>query len=189
MERPLIFPAEKYLSNSNRCRTCRCKPEFARKNIFMKKKVLKIILAAVILFAAYNIIWLTWSHIKYGKLSDGMEKGDFSSFVTPRYVYTDVDGYDYLVKYPDYLSFTGNMTVGSPTTEGNVFTDALIIWPKVSGGYDYGVLLYENDMEYAIYIDSNGNALSKEDEDIVSRHSDSIRNLLMMADERWDIYD
>jgi len=47
----------------------------------------------------------------------------------------------------------------------------------------------ENDMEYAIYIDSEGNALSKEDEDIVSRHSDSIRNLLMMADERWGIFD
>lgn len=70
-----------------------------------------------------------------------------------------------------------------------VFAAYNIIWPKVSGGYDFGVLLYENDMEYAIYIDSNGNALSKEDKDIVSRHSDSIRNLLMMADERWDIYD
>ena len=118
-----------------------------------------------------------------------MEKGDFGSFVTPRYIYTDDGGYDYLVKYPEYLTFTGNMSVGSPTTEENVFTDALIIWPKVSGRYDFGVLLYENDMEHAIYIDSEGNALSKEDADIVSRHSESIRKLLMTADERWGIYD
>ena len=154
----------------------------------MKKKVFKIILAVVILFAAYNIIWFAWSHIKYGKLSDGMEKGDYSTFITPRYIYTDDDRYDYLVKYPEYLSFTGNMSVGSPTTEENYFTDALIIWPKVSGGYDFGVILYEIDMEYSIYIDSKGNALSKEDEDIVSQHSDSILNLLMIADKRWDIY-
>jgi hypothetical protein len=118
-----------------------------------------------------------------------MNEVDFSNFVTPRYVYSDDEKYDYHVKYPDYLTFDGNMSVGSPATEENPFTDALIIWPKVSGGYNFGVLLYENDMEYSIYIDSEGNALSKEDEDIVSRHSDSIRNLLMMADERWGIFD
>ena len=155
----------------------------------MKKNVRKIILAVVILFAAYNMIWFAWSHITYGKLSIGMKKGDFGSFAAPRYLYTDDGGYDYLVKYPDYPTFTGNMSVGSPTTEDNVFTDALIIWPKISGGYDFGVLLYENDMEHAIYIDSEGNALSKEDEDIVSRHSDMIRDLLMKADKRWGIYD
>jgi len=155
----------------------------------MKKKILKIILAIVILFVAYNTIWFAWSHIKYGKLSSGMNEGDYSSFVTPRYIYSDDEKYDYLVKYPDYLAFTGNMSVGSPATEENPFTDALIIWPKVIGGYNFGVLLYENDMEYAIYIDSEGNALSKEDEDIVSKHSVIIRNLLMKADEKWDIYD
>ena len=82
----------------------------------MKKKILKIILAAVIVFAAYNVVWFAWSHVKYGKLSDGMKKEDFGSFVTPRYVYTDTDGYDYLVKYPDYLTFTGNISVGCPGT-------------------------------------------------------------------------
>lgn len=155
----------------------------------MKKKVFKIILAVVILFAAYNLIWFAWSHIKYGKLSSGMNEGDFSSFVTPRYVYSDDEKYDYLVKYPDYLAFTGNMSVGSPTTEENPFTDALIIWPKVICGYNFGVLLYEDGMQYAIYIDSEGNALSKEDEDIVSKHSEIIRSLLMKADERWGIFD
>ena len=165
------------------------KSEIVEGNFIMKKKVFKIILAVVILFAAYNLIWFAWSHIKYGKLSSGMNEGDYSSFVTPRYIYSDAEGYDYLVKYPEYLTFTGNMSVGSPATEEEGFTDALIIWPKVSGGYNFGVLLYENDMEYAIYIDSEGNALSKEDENIVTRHSDSIRNLLMMADERWGNFD
>ena len=29
----------------------------------MKKKIIKIILTVVIVFAAYNIMWLAWSHI------------------------------------------------------------------------------------------------------------------------------
>ena len=83
------------------------------------KPVLKIILAAAIVFAVYNAVWFAWSHIKYGKLSGGMEETEFSTFVTPRYIYTDADRYDYLVKYPDYLTFTGNLSVGMPTTEEN----------------------------------------------------------------------
>ena len=45
----------------------------------MKKKVFKIILAVVILFATYNIIWFAWSHIKYGKLSDGMKEEAYAN--------------------------------------------------------------------------------------------------------------
>ena len=155
----------------------------------MKKKALKIILAAVIAFAVYNIAWFAWSHIKYGKLSGGMEEMEISSFVTRRYSYTDAERFDYLVKYPDYLTFTGNLSVGMPVTDENVFTDALIIWPTLSGKYNFGVLLYEEGAEYTVYIDADGNALSKEYEDVVSRHRDQIETLLMMADHKWDIRD
>ena len=155
----------------------------------VKKKALRIVLAVALIFAAYNIMWFAWSRIQYGKFSAGMEKSDFGSFVTPRYVYTDADRYDYLVKYPDYLSFTGNLSVGLPAADENVFTDALIIWPELSGGYQFGVLLYdENAIEYAIYIDPAGKALSKKDEDLVSQHRDNIRDLLIMADKKWHIY-
>ena len=110
-------------------------------------------------------------------------------FVTPRYIYTDADQYDYLVKYPDYLTFTGNMSVGMPAADENLFTDALIIWPTISGKYRFGVILYEEGKGYQVYIDADGNAFSKEYEEVVSRHSDSIKNLLMMAENRWGIYD
>lgn len=155
----------------------------------MKKKALKIILAAVIAFAVYNIAWFAWSHIKYGKLSGGMEEMEISSFVTRRYSYTDAERFDYLVKYPDYLTFTGNLSVGMPVTDENVFTDALIIWPTLSGKYNFGVLLYEEGAEYTVYIDADGNALSKEYEDVVSRHREHIETLLMMADHKWNIRD
>ena len=155
----------------------------------MKKKVFKIILAAAIMFAAYNVVWFAWSHSKYGKLSSGMEENEFSNFVTPRYIFTDADQYDYLVKYPDYLTFTGNLSVGMPAADENPFTDALIIWPALSGSYEFGVILYEEGNGYQVYIDADGNALSKEYEEVVSRHSDNIKNLLMMADNRWGIFD
>ena len=47
----------------------------------MKKKILKIVRAFVIIFVACNIIWFAWSHIKYGKFSSGMQEGDFSNFI------------------------------------------------------------------------------------------------------------
>ena len=69
------------------------------------------------------------------KLSDGMEAAEFNTVLGKRYLYMDADRYDYLVKYPDYLSFTGNMSVGSPAASENPFTDALIIWPTIAGEY------------------------------------------------------
>ena len=155
----------------------------------MKKKVLKIILAFAIVFAVYNTVWFAWSHIKYGKLSRGMEENEFSSFVTPRYIYTDAERYDYFAKYPDYLTLTGNMSVGMPTTDEAFFTDSLIIWPTLSGKCKLGVILYEEGKGYQVYIDADGNALTKEYEDVVLRHRDNIKNLLMMAENKWGIYD
>ena len=149
-----------------------------------------IVLAAAGVFALHNVLWFAWSHIQYGKYSGGMEKAEFSNFITPRYLCTDADRYDYLVKYPGYLSFTGNMSVGLPTSDGNFFSDALIIWPKLGGGYELGALLYDEDgASYSVYIDAEGNALSKEDEDAVSRHCENIRDLLIKADQRWGIFD
>ena len=156
----------------------------------MKKTILRIILIVVIVFAAYNAVWFAWSRIKYGKLTDGMEKADFGSFMTPRYIYTDDNRYDYLVKYPDYLALSGNLSVGLPSVKGNLFTDALLIWPKITGKYELGMLLYEEDgTEYSVYIDSDGNALSEEDKAVVSRHKEAIKDLLTKADEKWDIID
>ena len=117
-----------------------------------------------------------------------MEKADFGNLVVPRYTYTDDDRFDYMVKYPDYLRLTGNIYVGLSGTNENPFHDGLIAWPTLSGAYDLGVVLYDEDgSEHLVYIDSEGNALSQEDEEVVSRHSDNISTLLSMADDQWGI--
>ena len=154
----------------------------------MKERILKIVLIAVIVFAMFNAAWYAWSHITYGELSEGMEAAEFNTLFDKRYFYSDADRYDYSVKYPNYLSFTGNMSVGLPTVGENPFTDALIIWPKLTGGYELGALLYDEDgTGYSVYIDDKGNALSKEDEEVVLRHSENIKILLEKADEKWNI--
>ena len=156
----------------------------------MKRIVRKIIAIIIATFAVYNVLWFTWSHVTYGKFSGGLEEDEFSNFVIPHYFCMDEDSYNYAVKYPDYLHFTGNMSVGLPVTEEQFFTDSLIIWPKLSGGYEFGALLYDEDgIAYQIYIDYNGKALSKEDEGVISRHSDNISTLLKKADEKWHIRD
>ena len=85
------------------------------------------------------------------------------------------------------------MSLGTPTIGENFFTDGLIIWPKLDGRYELGVLLYEqngtDNQGYAVYIDKEGNPLSEEDREIVTRHKENIEILLKKADERWDILD
>lgn len=86
-----------------------------------------------------------------------------------RYAAKDCDGFDYSVKWPDYLSFTGNFAVGFPGTSEDPFTDGLIIWPKIFGGYEYGVILKDpNDPSngYMFYITPDGQAIDAEYQEI-----------------------
>lgn len=154
----------------------------------MKKKLLRIsgvILGAFILF---NVFWFAWRSIKYNVYSENIEKGRLFSIITPRYTEVDDDGFDYLVKYPDYLSFTGNLSVGFPADGDNPFMDALIVWPKTGGVYEYGVLLYEENWDgYQIYIDAHGNAVDDAHVDIIIRHRVNIEQLLEKADGKWGV--
>ena len=105
----------------------------------------------------------------------------------PRYIQTDAEGFDYGVKYPDYLTLTGNLSVGLPSTEETMFTDCLIIWPKAFGGYEYGVILYPGEESFSIYIHGDGSAVYPEDSELVARYQETIDTLLCRAVEMWDL--
>ena len=152
-----------------------------------KRAVLRAILCILALIIALNAGWYVWRMVKYGAYSRGMEENYFSSWIVPRYKHTDADGYDYGVKYPDYLSFTGNLSVGLPAIDDNPFTDFLIIWPKLSGGYEYGVSITEDGQNYQIYIHADGSAVHPEDSEVVARNQETINALLLRAKEMWDI--
>ena len=152
-----------------------------------KKIALKVVLCIFALFILLNAGWYVWRTVKYGSFSEGMEENYFTTWIVPRYIHTDANGYDYNVKYPDYLSFTGNLSVGLPSTDENMFTDGLIIWPKLSGGYEYGVFLNEGAENYQVYINADGSAVYPEDSEIVVRHQENIDALLSRAEEMWDL--
>ena len=88
-----------------------------------KGKAVKAIMCLVAVFVLINIFWFVWREVKYGDYKDGMEKNDIPTWLVPRYKLHDAEGYDYGLKYPDYLSFTGNLSVGLPATADNPFTD------------------------------------------------------------------
>lgn len=153
----------------------------------MKKKLLIAGGLVLSIFILSNICWFGWRSIKYDKYTENMEENTFTTVITPRYAYKDGEGYDYLVKYPDYLSFTGNLSVGMPVVDDDPFTDALLVWPQLDGNYEYGLLIYEEDSGYQIYIDAQGNALDDTYNEVIERHKDDIDMLLEKADDMWGI--
>lgn len=146
-----------------------------------------ILLGAVLLL---NLLWFGWRHIAYSRYDGGMTRTEMSSALFPSYAAKDEDGFDYSVKYPDYLSVTGNLAVGFSGTEENPFTDGLIIWPKLFGGYEYGVMLNSKETDsngYMFYIDEQGNAIDEEYRPVAERYSDVIAELLSRAGNRWTL--
>ena len=154
----------------------------------MKKRavITRILISAVLLFCVINVVWYLIRAAKYNGFSAGMEESSFSTFVVPQYTYEDDENFTYSVFYPGYLHLSGNLFVGfPPADDNNPYTNALIIWPLITGGYKYGVLLYEDDVQYQIYVDENGNAVYEEDRRIVSEHAREISILLEKAKEKW----
>ena len=152
-----------------------------------KRAALRIVLCFLALFILVNAAWFIWRTVRYGAYCEGMEKNEVATWIVPRYVHADADGFDYGVKYPDYLSLTGNLSVGWPAESDDPFTDGLIIWPKAFGGYEYGVMFREGNQWLQIYIRADGSAADPEDSEVAAHYQEKIAELLRRAEEMWDL--
>lgn len=143
------------------------------------KKLYIIITVIILLFGVYNLIWYYVTQSKYDNFSERMDE-----FVKNRsYVLNPGDGYLYNVKYPDYLTFTGNLGVSDEKNE-----ISLIIWPSLfNGENEYGVRIIDEDESYEIMVDKDMKAEDSEIEDIVNKYQDEIQILFQKADEKWGI--
>lgn len=148
------------------------------------KKISRLIAVILVLGILSGVSWFAWSRQKYGQYIGGMEKSVFYTFLTPRYDSFDRDGYDFGVKYPDVLTLTGNLSITSHWPEDR-FNDVLIIWPKVNGDYEYGVILYDEEESYQVEINERGETLDSGYEEITKNHSDSVHGLLQAANRQW----
>lgn len=153
----------------------------------MKKRTVlrKLLLGAVLVFGLLNITWYFLRAAKYHGYSAGMDASPLSTFFTPQYSSTDDESFTSSVYHPGYLHLHGNLFVGSPCTDAeHPYTDSLIVWPLLTGGYEYGVLLYDGGIQYQIYIDETGAAIHEDDQAIVSNYAQQIAALLEKANAR-----
>lgn len=156
----------------------------------LPSKTVKVLLALLSVFFLLNLLWFGWRHMAYAGFAEGMTRTEVSSFLFPTFASKDGDGFDCTVKYPDYLSLTGNLAVGFPGTDENPFTDGLIIWPKALGGYEYGVMLNSREDDgsgYMFYIDAQGNAVDEEYQPAAEEYREVIGELLERAEGAWSL--
>lgn len=142
------------------------------------KKVITIIMAIIVLFGIYNLAWLGWRNLRYRPYTEGLD-----IFIENKsYVYRAEDSFLYNVKFPDYLTYTGNLCVSVP--DGKC---ALLIWPKVVGGYTYGVQIQVDEEIYSIMLDKDFSAEDSQFDEILNEYSKTISELHEKADSMWDI--
>ena len=112
------------------------------KKLSIKKKILIIVVS---LFALYNIVWLTYMWIVWKPFCEVTGYND-GGFVCSEGTY-ETGKFNYGVSCPHYLSFTGNLSlVEVQKTKSNDDTIVLIIWPKLDGSYEVGVMVHEYEV-------------------------------------------
>lgn len=163
----------------------------------MKNKLLKRIISAFLLiFAIINIFWfINW--YKYNDYKDAVGYDDIGD----RYFTVDSEGYRFAVFAPDYLRFTGNLTVGNNLweEESENCTCSLIIWPLFNGDYNFGINIYvpissETGYTYECYsflLNENGECLtenlSSDEERILNENYSLIQKTYEKAHDMWGI--
>lgn len=139
-------------------------------------------LIIILIFGIWNLSWYAITTIKYNKYVEAIPKNKWGL----HFIEKD-DGYTYSVKKPDYLSFTGNLAVAN-----NEKQEMLIIWPLVTGGYEYGFRLQKDGLAYEIYVDENLKPINKDATNQVSiqkveEYKDELEALRAKADKMWEL--
>ncbi|MGG4142392.1 hypothetical protein ABEW34_04605 [Paenibacillus algorifonticola] len=145
----------------------------------LKNKPLVLVLLALLLFGIYNLIWLLLIQIRYHDFIEATPKSIAGSYITTK------DGDVYNLKIPDYLHFTGNLGIVSEGRE-----ESLIVWPKIFGGYDYGIILNKDGQTYEIYVNEKMELIDKEDENsqkLLKDNKAAVDELISKADDMWNI--
>lgn len=148
----------------------------------MKKITVSKFLAVLLsIFLLWNFIWLA-NYLTYYKFTKGYEKKQniFNKFDND-FVFT--------VKFPEYLSFTGNLAVSNVDI-------SIIIWPGYfsKGKYEYGIILQNEDNSgaYSYYVDENlvydefRNTDTRNDE-LIEKNKKGIEALLLLIRKEWNI--
>ena len=147
----------------------------------MSKKIVRnIIIVAVILFGIYNLIWY-WGMYRpclayEGEFSEFEDSGD--------YMLIDEEDYQYSVKTPDYLQWTGNLGITN-----SELSPALIIWVGFGGKVDSTGIMIKNaadDVEQ-IELTQDRKAVYSEQEQLVDSNKSVINDMFERAEKIWSL--
>ena len=168
-------------------------------------RLLALLLAA---FALLSAVWYFTAYRPYDAYAEALRaQPGFQE--DPAFPECGVDGQGFAcnVARPGFLHWTGNLGIGLPSLtlengEEAGFTDSLLIWPKLTGEPELGVILYEYEVQAdgvrctgrQMYIDGEGAYLPWGDpaedaanEALLAERRESVETLLARARAIWDL--
>ena len=168
-------------------------------------RLLALLLAA---FALFSAVWYVTAYQPYDDYVEAL-RAQPGFREDPGFPECGVDGEGYScnVARPGFLHWTGNLGIGLPALtlengEEVVFTDSLLIWPRLFGAPETGVILYEYDVRadgvtctgHQLYITPEGEyipygdrAEDADNEALLTEHRENVETLLSRAREIWGI--
>lgn len=142
----------------------------------MRKRIL--VLVIFILYAFYNLVWIANAYYVYYPFTEKVSKHESGIYV----YYDSKTNYTYNVKFPNYLSFTGNIGVVDDKGSG------LIVWPGFFGkNYKYGFRISDGKKVYSMYVDDDMNLIDADDnlKTIFESNNDKMKKLWEEAHNLW----
>ena len=168
-------------------------------------RLLALLLAA---FALLSAVWYVTAYRPYDAYVSAL-RAQPGFREDPGFPECGVDGEGYTcnVARPGFLHWTGNLGIGLPalTLESGEeigYTDSLLIWPRLFGAPEAGVILYEYDFQedgvactgHQLYITPEGEyipygdrAEDADNEALLTEHRENVETLLSRAREIWNI--
>ncbi|KGP81371.1 MULTISPECIES: hypothetical protein [Paenibacillus] len=148
----------------------------------MKLNRKNILIIIVSIFALWNLSWFLITSIKYHKFVEVVPKNEFGVHLLKK-----DDGYIYSIKKPGYLSFTGNLAISNDDDQ-----ESLIIWPLITGGYEYGFSIQKDRETYEFYVDDDDNMKPIDENDPAAiekmeEYKLELEELLSKAKEMWQL--
>lgn len=179
-----------------------------RNRTYRKRRLLRLLALLLTAFALLFTVWYLTAYRPYDAYVEALRaQPGFQE--DPGFPECGVDGEGYTcnVARPGFLSWTGNLGIGLPsltleTGEEMVFTDSLLIWPRMTGDPELGVMLYEYDFREdgvicasrQLYITAAGEyrpygdpADDTANEALLEEHRENVEALLSRAREIWGL--
>lgn len=156
------------------------------KNNKRSKRIILVvtIISIVVCFIVYSQIWAKIVFDKYDKFTKGAVQWNQltgSNLLHGRGYSYNENGFDYNIKYPDFLSYTGNLGITNP--DGTL---SLIIWPKFGKETRYGIMINSEKETHCIMVDKKMAPIDKSYKKIVEENKVSIKELFDKANKQWD---